>query len=186
MCDPSLTQCGSACVDTTGDPSNCGGCGISCGTGGTCEAGTCACAGGVDINTDPNNCGSCGNVCAPGQTCVAGTCTCASASVSFSGAVQPILTATCATNGCHKGLMPQAGMDLTAGNSYQELVNVTATQCNDGRMRVLPGDPSNSYIIDKILNVDLCFGTKMPKLTSLPASDAQTISEWICAGAPDN
>jgi hypothetical protein len=185
-CDPSLTQCGSSCVDTDSDPSNCGDCGVSCGVGGSCDAGTCSCAGGADTDTDPQNCGACGNVCAPGQSCVGGACTCANASVSFSAAVQPILTASCATNGCHRGMMPQAGMDLSAGKSYQAMVDVTAEQCNDGRKRVLPGQPSESYIMDKIQNVDLCFGTKMPKLSSLPAPDVEIISSWICAGAPNN
>jgi outer membrane protein assembly factor BamB len=35
------TDCGSACVDTTSDPANCGGCNIACATGETCSAGTC-------------------------------------------------------------------------------------------------------------------------------------------------
>jgi len=34
--------------------------------------------------------------------------------------------------------------------------------------------------------VDLCSGTKMPKLSMLPASEIQTIADWICEGAPDN
>lgn len=185
-CDPSLTECGGACVDTATNPSHCGGCGVSCGAGGTCTASVCACAGGADIETDPNNCGACGNVCAPGQTCAAGTCTCAAASVSFSAVVQPILTASCATNGCHKGAAAQADLNLSAGNAYQAIVNVPATQCSDGRMRVLPGQPSESYLMDKILNVDVCFGTQMPKQSSLPAAEVEAISNWICAGALDN
>lgn len=186
MCAAGLLKCGSSCVDAMSDPSNCGDCGISCGATGTCDAGMCTCGAGIDINTDPENCGACGNVCAPGQTCAAGTCTCGTSSVSFSGAVQPILTASCATIGCHRGVMPQAGMDLTAAKSYQALVDVTATQCNDGRKRVLPGDPANSYVIDKLLGVDLCFGTKMPKLTTLPSAQVQTIADWICGGAQNN
>lgn len=185
-CDPSLTQCGSSCVDTTTDPAHCGGCDISCGPGGTCAASTCACAGGADTQTDPNNCGACGNVCAPGQTCVAGACTCGSASVSFAADVQPIFTASCATVGCHRGAAPQAGLNLSAGQAYQDIVGVAASQCNDGRMLVLPGEPSESYLIDKILGVDLCFGTKMPKMTDLPSAQVEIISSWICAGAPNN
>jgi hypothetical protein len=40
--------------------------------------------------------------------------------------------------------------------------------------------------MDKIQNVDLCFGTKMPKLSVLPAPEVEIISSWICAGAPNN
>ena len=35
------TTCGSSCVDTKGDPSNCGGCGVVC-DGGGCNAGKCS------------------------------------------------------------------------------------------------------------------------------------------------
>jgi hypothetical protein len=100
--------------------------------------------------------------------------------------VQPIFTASCASNGCHKGMNAQQNLDLTVGKSYQALVNVTAQQCNDGRKRVLPGQPSESYLIDKIMDVDICGGTQMPKLNALPAAQIETITNWICGGAPDN
>lgn len=140
----------------------------------------------LDTQTDTSNCGACGNACAVGQTCAAGACTCGAASVSFAGAVQPIFTANCAQAGCHKGVMAQQGLDLSAGKAYAELVNVTASECPDQRKRVLPGQPSQSYIIDKMMNVDLCSGTKMPKLGLLPQGQVTTIANWICEGAPNN
>jgi hypothetical protein len=142
-----------------------------------------ACA---DTQTDTSNCGACGNACAVGQTCAAGACTCGSASVSFAAAVQPIFTASCAQNGCHKGIAAQGGLDLSAGKAYADLVNVTAAQCSDQRKLVLPGQPSQSYLIDKMMNVDICSGTKMPKVGLLPPSQITTIADWICAGAPNN
>jgi hypothetical protein len=94
--------------------------------------------------------------------------------------------ASCATNGCHKGMNAQQNLDLSAGKAYQELVNVTAQQCNDGRKLVLPGQPSQSYLIDKIMDVDVCSGTQMPKLNALPDPQIQTIADWICGGALNN
>jgi hypothetical protein len=189
-----LTNCNGACVDTQTSATNCGSCGNTCGQGTTCQAGKCACPGGgevcggtcVDTQNDPSNCGSCGNTCAAGQTCSSGACACGSASVSFAAAVQPIFTAKCATNGCHAGAKPQEGLNLTVGKAHAGLVGVTADQCNDGRKRVQPGQPTESYLVDKIMNVDLCFGTRMPKLSSLPQGDVETIVNWICEGAPDN
>ena len=107
-------------------------------------------------------------------------------SVSFSTTIQPMLTAKCATNGCHAGVMPQEKLNLSAGKSYAALVNVTAAQCNDGRKRVLPGDPGASYVLDKMTNVDICFGTQMPKLGTVMSGEIQAMTDWICQGAPNN
>ena len=140
----------------------------------------------INTQTDASNCGGCGVVCALGQTCSAGVCSCGTASVSFSGAVQPIFTASCAINGCHTGVAPPEGLNLSAGTSYSKLVNVLATECSDGRKRVLPGQPSTSYVINKLMNVNLCFGTQMPKTGSISSPQIETIANWICEGAPNN
>ena len=77
-----LTVCGGACVDTSSDTANCGGCGIVClAAGATCSSGQCmaTCGGSqVDTSTDTANCGGCGVVCsatAPSTaTCASGRC----------------------------------------------------------------------------------------------------------------
>ena len=40
-CPAGLTKCGTACVDTQTDESNCGACGTVCGTNQVCQRGTC-------------------------------------------------------------------------------------------------------------------------------------------------
>lgn len=188
-----LMQCGASCVDTQTDINHCGTCNNAC-SGTPCTNGKCECPAGqtgctgkcVDVLSDPNNCGTCGKQCALGQTCTDGKCDCGMSSVSFAGAIQPIFSASCASMGCHAGVMPQAGLNLTNGKSYAELVNVAASQCNDGRKLVMPGDPGASYIVDKMTGVDLCFGTKMPKLGNLPSAQVQSVVDWICQGAPNN
>ena len=81
-CPGTMTACNGACTDTRVDRDNCGGCGISCGTG-TCSSGTCTCAPGrqfcpgvgcVDTTNDPKHCGSCTNACATGKVCVSSAC----------------------------------------------------------------------------------------------------------------
>jgi hypothetical protein len=65
---------GQICTDPRFDRSNCGGCGIACGNGQTCQNGHCACdamqanCGGTCrlLSADPDNCGECGVVCQPG------------------------------------------------------------------------------------------------------------------------
>lgn len=171
---------GSAGSQNTGGEGGTGGNGGNGGNGGG-TGGTGGMA--IDTMTDPKNCGTIGNECAPGQTCAGGACTCGAASVAFAD-VQTILTAKCATGGCHSGAAPKAGLDLTAANAHAQLVNVAAGQCAGGmRMRVKPGEPSESYIIDKMMNVDKCSGNRMPPSTALPLDSIQTVSDWICGGA---
>lgn len=83
-CPSGTTTCGSACVDTKFDPSNCGACGTTCTSGQVCSQGACGltCLGGsalcgsqcVDTQNDPANCGTCGTKCANGEVCSQGKC----------------------------------------------------------------------------------------------------------------
>ena len=57
------------CANLQADESNCGACGLGCGSGETCCNGNC-----VDRGTDEANCGACGNACGSGQSCTGGKC----------------------------------------------------------------------------------------------------------------
>jgi glucosylceramidase len=51
VCGADQIACGLHCVDVATDAANCGGCGVPCTTGQTCEAGACVCpSGAVDCN----------------------------------------------------------------------------------------------------------------------------------------
>lgn len=104
---------------------------------------------------------------------------------SFSAQVLPILTTKCATAGCHGGRMPAEGMNLEAGAAHANLVGVAASQCAE-RTRVTPGTPEASYLVDKLMGVDLCSGTGMPKGAPLSQAELQIITDWIAEGALDN
>lgn len=164
-----------------------------CPQGTACTAGTCACTSGkslcngvcVDASSDSQHCGNCATVCSTGMHCSSGACACDGPAVSFASNVAPVLANACTNSGCHAGAQAKASLDLTLGRGYSELVNVTAAQCSDGRKLVAPGASSSSYLLQKLLGVQLCSGTQMPKAgSSLPSADLSLISRWICQGAP--
>lgn len=111
---------------------------------------------------------------------------CSSVLVSFSADVAPLFQG-CSGGGCHQG----AAFKSQAG-TYSYLVGEASGQCTDGRLRVAPGDPENSYLIDKLTNHDLCGGVPMPKgldedaWQTLSEATIQTIYDWICSGAKDD
>ncbi len=106
---------------------------------------------------------------------------------SFSGQVQPILSANCGGGGCHSGSRPAQGLNLSSASvSYGNLVNVASSECSANK-RVLPSQPAASYLISKLKGSGSCYsGSKMPIGGSLSTADISLISAWIAAGAPNN
>jgi hypothetical protein len=98
-----------------------------------------------------------------------------------------IFTPHCATAGCHRGSAPPQGLDLETFNSWQNLVNVPSRE-GDGVLRVNPGDPDRSFLIDKlegVLGPDQ--GARMPfDRSPLPQSEIDVVRDWIASGAPNN
>ena len=195
-CPEGSDACGDACVDLQTDAQHCGGCGNDC-QGSPCTDGACACAGltecggCVDTQTDSQHCGGCDQPCGFGRSCQEGSCGCSPTLVSLAADVQPIFTAHCVANGCHGGANPKKDLRLEDGASWAELVDVPAVECSDGRFRVQPGAPESSYLMDKLLGIDLCGGVQMPQSggpgdDTLPNEDLDAVSAWICQGALDN
>jgi len=192
-CPDGTVPCGDACVDVQADGMHCGGCGMPCEPGLVCLDGACSmgcgmlteCAGGcVDTNTSSLHCGSCDQPCPSGSVCEDAACACPGPAVSFATDIEPLFVADCIGMGCHGSPVPQAQLDLRANNGYDDLVGVAASQCDD-RLRVAPGQPEASYLLDKLLGIDLCMGTRMPKAaTPYTAEQIDLITAWICQGAP--
>jgi hypothetical protein len=83
-CPSYQTSCGGACIPTSNDPNNCGGCGMACTGADVCSAGACAssCLPGLfacdracaDLANDNDHCGDCAIKCGSGTGCVNGKC----------------------------------------------------------------------------------------------------------------
>ena len=98
-----------------------------------------------------------------------------------------VFTPSCATAGCHTGpagnMLP-TGLDLSdADASFASLVNAMSMQ-SMGATLVIPGDPDNSYLVQK-LEGSAAVGNVMPpppRATLAPATIAE-IRQWIMDGA---
>ena len=99
--------------------------------------------------------------------------------VLFSKHIQPIFTARCATSGCHVSPNPKAGLILTAGVAYANIVNVPAQ--NFSGDRVVPGDPSTS-----VLYLLVQSGQMPAQGSVLTKVQVQTIEKWIVNDALNN
>ena len=99
--------------------------------------------------------------------------------VSFSNQIQPIFNSQC--TGCHGG---NGGLTITAGASYNNLVNVNAQSSCPSLKRVLPNDAANSVLYKKVSGTTC--GSQMPQGGSLSTSDITLIRDWINQGASNN
>ena len=90
---------------------------------------------------------------------------------------------------CHTdvGRTPSGGTNLKAGASFGALVNVPSTG-KPGAIRVIPGNPNDSYLIQKLEGAPGIVGIRMPRTGPPHLSDAQVkmIRDWIAAGAPNS
>ena len=91
---------------------------------------------------------------------------------------------------CHfvaPGRLTPGGLNLTAGNSYAALVNARSI-LRAGAIRVVPGDPENSYLIHKLEGRPGIFGVRMPATQGPFLTDGQIriIKRWIENGAPND
>jgi hypothetical protein len=111
------------------------------------------------------------------QTSVTVTCT------PTSTEVQAIVDTNCTS--CHSGSAPPRGLSLV---DIRSVVGSAASGC-PAKLRIVPGNAAESYLVDKILGVAQdggCFSGKQMPLGKAPlaAGDIATITSWINAGTP--
>ena len=108
----------------------------------------------------------------------------------FATIQQKVFDTTCATSSCHGSTAAAGGLSLAAGAAYGNLVGVPAANpaaATAGVLRVAPGDPDHSFLLQKLLGqIQATEGSRMP-LVGTPPSPASMdlIRRWIAAGAPE-
>ena len=130
---------------------------------------TCACAGDGSSSTVPSS---------TSTTMSGGTGT------SLAQIQQSIFTPSCGFSGCHDSLTAAGNLDLsTTAASFDELVDVVS-ECGTA-VRVMPGDPAASYLLDKLGDGASPCGFVMPiGASQLSQSELDQIRSWIQGGAP--
>jgi len=98
----------------------------------------------------------------------------------FASIQDNVFTPICTT--CHAGASAPQGLRLDAANSYALLVGVASAEM-PSTLRVAPGNPNGSYLIQK-LEGTAAVGGRMPlNGTPLPQADIDVIRQWITDGA---
>src|SRR5258706_4298859 len=107
------------------------------------------------------------------------------ADVKLASTVQPLFDANCVS--CHQSGAAQQGLSLESGSSYAAIVNHRSTVVD--RALVVPGSPTSSYLLLKVLGTHGEVGGKgvrMPMGGDLPSADIQRLRDWIAAGAKND
>jgi len=166
-----------ACVELMYCDQATGACLVGCGSDEQCEGPNESC------NTDTHEC-----------DCNSGSVRCDDFCIDE---IEPTLAAIqvdifdnvgCSAIPCHGAEVPPFGLDLSSvDTSEASLVSVESGQ-SPQKLRVAPGDSGASYLMNKILGVDMAPDTERMPLVAPPLCDAriEAVRAWIDAGAPIN
>jgi mono/diheme cytochrome c family protein len=116
------------------------------------------------------------------------TTTTTASAVTFSQQIQAqILTPACVACHTDDGRTPAGGLNLKSGTAFSQLVGV-ASSAKTGATRVIAGNPSGSYLVQKLEGASDIVGLRMPRNGPPFLTDAQValIRLWIQNGAPNN
>lgn len=102
--------------------------------------------------------------------------------VTISGLQNAIFSPIC--SGCHTGADAPRGLLLdSVTNSYNNLVGVASSEVPE-LLRVSPGNPDQSYLVEKISSNNPSVGVRMPRGGDpLSAEQIAMVREWIEEGA---
>lgn len=89
---------------------------------------------------------------------------------------------------CHTdvGRVPAANLNLLHNVAYDQIVNVAAVT-KPGAIRIKPGDPDGSYLVQKVEGTPGIVGLRMPFVPPyLTDGQILILRRWIELGAPRN
>lgn len=95
-----------------------------------------------------------------------------------------IFARNCVFSSCHGATSPNEGMSLVAP-TYATIVGVASSEAPE-LLRIAPGNPGASYLLQKIASATPRDGVRMPPDQPLPSNKIDAIRAWITAGAPND
>ncbi len=105
---------------------------------------------------------------------------------SFTEIHERVLQPSCVFATCHESGPSPAGMlSLAANDAYAGLVEVRSSVVT-AKVRVVPGDPSASYLMEKLTEAMPTAGDPMPPGAPLEDDRIELVRAWIEAGAADD
>ena len=108
--------------------------------------------------------------------------------LSFATQIQAqILNPACVACHTDDGRTPASNLNLKSGAAISNLINI-ASVGKAGAVRVIPGNPSGSYLIQKLEGASDIVGLRMPRNGPpyLTTEQVALIRQWIQNGAPNN
>jgi len=90
----------------------------------------------------------------------------------------------CMLSACHGGTFPASGYDM---RTYDSMFVSGVNAARIGVCEIVPGDPTASFLIEKLRQDEPRFGLRMPLGRDHLTEDQITLIEtWIREGAQDN
>lgn len=108
--------------------------------------------------------------------------------LSFAQQIQAeILNSACVSCHTDDGRTPSGGLNLKSGSAHAALVGVASSR-KAGAIRVIAGNPSGSYLVQKLEGAADIVGLRMPRNGPPFLTEAQValIRQWIQSGALNN
>jgi hypothetical protein len=111
-------------------------------------------------------------------------CTSVQSPATFTEVFDDVLSQSCAFSTCHGG---SAGAPFLRESqaAYESLVDVESNS-KENAILVVPGNPDESYLIQKIENSEGIDGESMPPSSPLTDETIERIRSWIEDGAQQN
>ena len=116
--------------------------------------------------------------CPSGETLCADQCV--PLSITAAELSENIFSKSCAFSSCHSSASSaSAGLQLHDEEALLNMIDRPATQSPETTL-IAPGDPENSYLIQKMKGYQLAEGTdSMPPGTTLCEGKIQLVEDWI-------